>query len=93
MRRKFQVRRLLLCAQLGMSSDPPFPRKFKAEVAVVRRAFEPILKSPVTILDADRPIGTHVFTAMERTNGETNMRWRGVSLDGARGGRSRDVVV
>src|SRR6266403_1310457 len=41
----------------------------------VRQAFEPILESPVTILDADRPIGTHVFTAMERTNGDTKMRW------------------
>jgi hypothetical protein len=50
----------------------------------VRQAFEPILESPVTILDADRPIGTHVFTAMERTNGDTNMRWSVVSLDGGR---------
>jgi hypothetical protein len=70
----------------------------------VRQAFEPILESPVTILDADRPIGTHVFTAMERTNGDTNMRWSVVSLDGgrphggvvepqgrARGGHGRDV--
>ncbi len=38
----------------------------KTQRLYVRRAFEPILESPVTILDADRPIGTHVFTAMER---------------------------
>ena len=70
----------------------------------VRQAFEPILESPVTILDADRPIGTHVFTAMERTNGDTNMRWGVVSLDRgrpnggvvepqgrARGGQGRNV--
>jgi hypothetical protein len=70
----------------------------------VRRAFEPILETPVTILDPDRPIGTHVFTAMERTNGDTDMRWSVVSLDGggpdggvvepqgrARGGHGRDV--
>jgi hypothetical protein len=70
----------------------------------VRQAFEPIFESPVTILDADRPIGTHVFTAMERTNGDTNMRWSVVSLDGgrsnggvvepqgrARGGHGRDI--
>ncbi len=56
----------------------------------VRQAFEPILESPVTILDADSPIGTHVFTAMERTNGDTNMRWSVVSMDG---GRSREGVV
>jgi hypothetical protein len=32
----------------------------------VRRAFEPVLESPVTIRDADRAIGTHVFTAVGR---------------------------
>jgi hypothetical protein len=50
----------------------------------VRQAFEPILESPVTILDADRPFGTHVFAAMERTNGGTDMRWSVVSLEGGR---------
>jgi hypothetical protein len=76
----------------------------KTQRLYVRQAFEPILESPVTILDADRPIGTHVFTAMERTNGDTNPRWSVVSLDGgrphgsavkaqvrARGDRDRDV--
>jgi hypothetical protein len=76
----------------------------KTQRLYVRQAFEPILESPVTILDADRPIGTHVFTAMERTSGDTNMRWSVVSLDGggphgggveppgrARGGHGRDV--
>jgi hypothetical protein len=70
----------------------------------VRQAFEPILESPVTILDADRSIGTHVFTAMERTNDGASMRWAVVSLGGgrpngrvvepqsrARGGQARDV--
>jgi L,D-transpeptidase catalytic domain len=47
----------------------------------VRQGFEPILESPVTILDPDRPIGTHVFTAIERSTGDTNMRWSVVSLD------------
>ena len=36
----------------------------------------------MAILDADRPMGTHVFTAMELTNGDINMRWSVVSLDG-----------
>jgi hypothetical protein len=76
----------------------------KTQRLYVRQAFEPILESPVTILDADRPIGTHVFTAMERTSSDTNMRWSVVSLDGggshggvvepqgrASGGRGRDV--
>jgi hypothetical protein len=76
----------------------------KTQRLYVRQAFEPILESPVTILDADRPIGTHVFTAMQRTNSDTDMRWSVVSLDGgrsqsgvvepqgrARGGHGRDV--
>jgi hypothetical protein len=62
----------------------------KTQRLYVRQAFEPILDSPVTILDADRPIGTHVFTAMERTDSDTNMRWSVVSLDS---GRSHDDTV
>ena len=76
----------------------------KTQRLYVRQGFEPILESPVTIVDADRPIGTHVFTAMERTGAETNLRWSVVSLQGrgkpesareleggARAGRGRDV--
>jgi hypothetical protein len=56
----------------------------KAQRLYVRQAFEPVLESPVTILDADRPIGTHVFTAMERTGGDSNVRWSVVSLESNR---------
>jgi hypothetical protein len=56
----------------------------KTQRLYVRQAFEPVLESPITILDADRPIGTHIFTAMQRTNGDINMRWSVVSLDGGR---------
>jgi hypothetical protein len=58
----------------------------KTQRLYVRQGFEPILDVPVTIQDPDRPIGTHIFTAMERTGGETNLRWSVVSLEG---GRSR----
>lgn len=51
----------------------------KTQRLYVRQDFEPTFESPVTILDADRPIGTHVFTAMEKING--GMRWSVVSLD------------
>jgi hypothetical protein len=53
----------------------------KTQRLYVRQAFQPIWESPVTILDADRPVGTHVFTATERTNGDTGMRWSAVTLD------------
>jgi hypothetical protein len=52
----------------------------KTQRLYVRRGFEPVLESAVTILDADRPIGTHIFTAVARIN-ETNMRWNVVSLE------------
>jgi hypothetical protein len=52
----------------------------KTQRLYVRQAFQPILESPVTIQDADRPIGTHVFTALERI-GDSNMRWSVVSLE------------
>src|SRR5262249_9112193 len=45
----------------------------KTQRLYVRRAFQPILETPVTITDPDRPIGTHVFTAMERINGDGGM--------------------
>jgi hypothetical protein len=76
----------------------------KTQRLYVRQAFEPISESPVTIRDADRPIGTHIFTAIERANGETDMRWNVVSLEskrprgsavepknGARADQGRDV--
>jgi hypothetical protein len=52
----------------------------KTQRLYVRQAFEPILESPVTILDPDRPIGTHIFTAVDRSSGEATLRWNVVSL-------------
>jgi hypothetical protein len=62
----------------------------KTQRLYVRRAFEPIMEIPITIQDADRPIGTHVFTAMERNKGDTNLRWSVVSLND---GHPRSSVV
>jgi L,D-transpeptidase catalytic domain len=50
----------------------------KTQRLYVRQAFQPILEIPVSVRDADRPIGTYVFTAMERTG--THIRWSLVSL-------------
>ena len=52
----------------------------KAQRLYVRQAFQPILESSVTIQDVDRPIGTHIFTAMERI-GDADMRWSVVTLE------------
>lgn len=56
----------------------------KTQRLYVRQSFEPVFESPVTIVDPDRPIGTHVFTAMERAGGDSSVRWSVVSLDGGR---------
>ena len=53
----------------------------KMQRLYIRQAFQPVLEIPVTIRDADRPIGTHVFTAMERTSDDINIRWSVVSLN------------
>jgi hypothetical protein len=55
----------------------------KTQHLYVRQGFQPILDVPVTIQDPDRPIGTHVFTALERTGGDSEMRWSVVSLYGS----------
>ena len=56
----------------------------KTQRLYVRRAFQPVLESPVEIKDADRPIGTHIFTAVARTSGDA-LRWSVVSLEGSHG--------
>ena len=52
----------------------------------VRQALQPILEIPVTVRDADRPIGTYVFTAMERSG--VQVRWSMVSLVSEKDGAS-----
>ena len=42
--------------------------------------FDFSIEAPVAIRDPDRPIGTHIFTAMAKT--ETGLRWSAVSIDG-----------
>jgi L,D-transpeptidase catalytic domain len=53
----------------------------KTQRLYVRRAFAPILEIPVTIQDPERPIGTHVFTAVEQAN--SGMRWSVISVNDA----------
>ncbi len=77
----------------------------KTQRLYIRQAFQPILEIPITIQDPDRPIGTHVFTAMERSGGDIELRWSVVSLVGrpdgggdethgaARGSRNGEVEV
>jgi hypothetical protein len=41
--------------------------------------FDATIEAPVTIRDPDRPIGTHVFTAMAQ--GDAGLRWTAVTID------------
>ena len=52
----------------------------KKQRLYVRQAREPLFDSPVTIADADQPLGTFVFTALSYTSEETGLRWNAVSL-------------
>lgn len=60
----------------------------KTQRLYVRQAFKRVLDSPVTIAEPDRPIGTHVFTAAERSDGDAKLQWNAVSLRGSGGAAS-----
>jgi hypothetical protein len=66
----------------------------KTQRLYVRRAFAPIMEIPVTIQDPERRLGTHVFTAMEQTNGGAGLRWSVLSLnDGSDAKSALDRIV
>ncbi|MGX7744591.1 L,D-transpeptidase family protein [Rhodopseudomonas parapalustris] len=48
--------------------------------------FDSSIEVPVTIRDPDRPIGTHIFTAMAR--GDAGLRWSVVTIENADGAKS-----
>ncbi len=48
----------------------------------VRKGFEPLFSEPVTFAEPDRPIGTHVYTALAMQDDNTTMRWNVVSMAG-----------
>ncbi len=54
----------------------------KTQRLYVRQGTEPVLDMPVTIRDPDEPIGTHIFTAVDYTDGGGDVRWTVVSLGG-----------
>ena len=54
----------------------------KTQKLYVRQGTEPVLELPVTIRDPDKPIGTHIFTAVDYAKGGNDIRWTVVSLGG-----------
>jgi hypothetical protein len=50
--------------------------------------FDSSIEVPVTIRDPDKPIGTHIFTAVART--DTGLRWTAVTIDN--GDNAKDAL-
>jgi hypothetical protein len=67
-------------AKLALAPVSVFISRAKQRL-YVRRGFESILDVPVTIRDPDQAIGTHVFTAVGRSDG--GLRWTAATLEGA----------
>jgi L,D-transpeptidase catalytic domain len=46
----------------------------------VRHGFRQIFEAPATIRDPDRPLGTHVYTALALQDDGSTMRWQAISV-------------
>jgi len=74
-------------AEQAPASEPPRPTgpisvfvSRKQNKVFVRQGFEELFDMPVTIADPDRPLGTHVFTAMALQEDGKAMRWTVMSI-------------
>jgi L,D-transpeptidase catalytic domain len=54
----------------------------KTQRLYVRQNFQALLDTPVTIRDADQPIGTLIYTALDYAKQGTDVRWNVVSISG-----------
>ncbi|HEX4409574.1 MAG TPA: L,D-transpeptidase [Xanthobacteraceae bacterium] len=54
----------------------------KEKKIYVRQDFTPLFSVPITIVQQDKPFGTHVFTAMNYLDDHASMRWTVVSMPG-----------
>jgi hypothetical protein len=52
----------------------------KTQRIYVRQNFAPLFDAPISIEDPDRPLGTHVFTAMDYLSDGMTFRWNVVSF-------------
>ena len=71
-------------AEPKQATAPPQPISVfvsrKQSRVFARQGFKPLFDLPVTIAEPDRPLGTHVFTAMALQDGGKAMRWTVVSI-------------
>ncbi len=52
----------------------------KTQRLYIRQGYLPVFEGPVTIRDADKPIGSFVFTALGYTDNGSDVRWNVVSM-------------
>jgi lipoprotein-anchoring transpeptidase ErfK/SrfK len=52
----------------------------KEKKVFVRQGFVPLFDMPIMIDDVDRPLGTHVFTALGRKDDGSGMRWNAITV-------------
>lgn len=65
----------------------------KEKKIYVRQDFAPLFQAPVTIADPDKPLGTHVFTALDFiTDDHTALRWNVVTFPAERAPQPRRRV-
>ncbi len=60
----------------------------KSQKLYVRQGNEPVFDSQVAIADPGRPIGTHVFTALDYANDGNDVRWNVVTISRRSSGES-----
>ena len=52
----------------------------KTQRLYIRQGYLPVFEGPITIRDADKPIGTFVYTALGYLNNGADVRWSVVSM-------------
>jgi lipoprotein-anchoring transpeptidase ErfK/SrfK len=62
----------------------------KTQKIYVRQGYEPILEAPVTIEQPDRPLGTHVFTALAVDPSKADVNWSVASIPTSASGSAGD---
>jgi hypothetical protein len=97
--KKVETEKAALAAKLALEPVSVFISRATRKIYVRRdthtripdggERFDTVLELPVTIRDPNKPLGTHVFTAMARTDG-SGLRWTEVTIDG--GDNAKDAL-
>jgi len=64
----------------------------KTQRLYVRQGFQPVFESPLTISDAEEPIGTTMFTAVAYVNEGTDLRWTALAMYAPAGANDQPLL-